>query len=197
VDPKAEEVMRSIVKTAGYMTNMVRDYLDLSRIETGEMRYELQDGVRFVKDVLGFASDNTHLWAEQRGSRITLDVPGREILVRGDLELLRILMTNLVDNAVKYGFDGIEVKVSAKVEGGRLEVSVRNPGVGFTEEAAGKLFKRFSRLRQKGVEDRKGSGLGLYLCWYIAQKHGGSLTASSKPGEWAEFALKLPDARLE
>jgi len=196
VDPKAAEVMRIIVTTSGYMTNMVRDYLDLSRIETGELRFDPKDGVRFGKDVLAFAAESAHLWAEQRGSRVVLDAPEAEILVRGDIDLLRILMTNLVDNAVKYGFDKAEVKVTARVEGGQLVASVRNPGVGFSEEQAQKLFKRFSRLRQKGVEDRKGSGLGLYLCWYIAQKHGGSLSAASRPGEWAEFTLKLPGARL-
>lgn len=198
VDPKAAEVLRNIVTTSGYMTNMVRDYLDLSRLETGDLRFEPKDGVRLRKDVLDFAAESAHLWAEQRGSRIVLDVPEREVLVRGDVDLLRILLSNLVDNAVKYGFDKAEVRVRARVEeDGRLVVAVRNPGVGFTEEQAGKLFKRFSRLRQKGVEDRKGSGLGLYLCWFIAQKHGGSLSAASQPGEWAEFTLKLPGARLE
>jgi len=197
VDPKAEESLRGIVKIAGYMNGMVRDYLDLTRLETGEMRFVPKPGVRFVKETLQYAVESAMFWAQQRKSKVVLDVPKQEILLEADPDLLRILMANLVDNAVKYGFDNIEVRVSARVEGGSLVATVRNPGVGFSEEQAAQLFKRFSRLKQRGTEDRKGTGLGLYLCWYIAQKHGGRLSAASQPGQWAEFTLKLPNARLE
>lgn len=196
VDPKAGETLGSIVRVAGYMSNMVRDYLDLTRLENGELRYEPKEGQR-LSELLDFALESTAIWAAQRGSSVRVEGPAGETVLRGDPELLRILFLNLVDNAVKYGFDGAEVVVRVSVEGGRATVAVRNPGVGFTEEQAAKLFKRFSRLRQKGVEDRKGSGLGLYLCWWICQKHGGTLSASSEPGKWAEFSARLPFATLE
>ncbi|MFA6030451.1 MAG: GAF domain-containing sensor histidine kinase [Elusimicrobiota bacterium] len=196
VDPKAGETLGSVVRIAGYMSNMVRDYLDLTRLENGELRYEPKEGQR-LSELLGFAVENSAVWAAQRGSSVRVEGPAAQTVLRGDPELLRILFANLVDNAVKYGFDGIEVLVRVSVEGGRATIAVRNAGVGFTEEQAGKLFKRFSRLMQKGVEDRKGSGLGLYLCWWICQKHGGALTAASEPGAWAEFSARLPFATLE
>ena len=103
-------------------------------------------------------------------------------------------MVNLLDNAVKYGSEHGEIRAAARVSNGRLVVTVRNAGVGFTREQGEKLFKRFVRLKQKGTEDRRGSGLGLYLCWYIVQLHGGSLAADSEPGQWAQFTLTLPGA---
>jgi signal transduction histidine kinase len=68
---------------------------------------------------------------------------------------------------------------------------VENRGVGFSKEQSRNLFKRFSRLKQKGLEDRRGSGLGLYLTWWIIQKHGGRIKAESKPGQWARFTVYL------
>jgi signal transduction histidine kinase len=110
----------------------------------------------------------------------------------GDLYLLRIVVVNLLDNAIKYGDENIEVQVKLAEEGGKLVFSVRNKGVGFDKEQAKKLFRRFSRLKQKGTEDRRGTGLGLYLTWWIVQKHGGRIEADSEPGQWAEFRVYLP-----
>jgi signal transduction histidine kinase len=152
--------------------------------------------VRFREEIVQFALETVAPHAERRGSRITLDLPAAEIVLRADPELLRVVCVNLLDNAVKYGFDAIEVKVTARVEEGRLVFSVRNAGIGFGVEQGQKLFQRFSRLRQKGTEDRRGTGLGLYIAWWIAEKHGGKLTARSEPGEWAEFTLILPGAKV-
>jgi two-component system NtrC family sensor kinase len=77
-------------------------------------------------------------------------------------------------------------------EGGKLVFAVRNKGVGFDKEQAKKLFRRFSRLKQKGTEDRRGTGLGLYLTWWIIQRHGGRIEADSEPGQWEEFRIYLP-----
>ena len=124
--------------------------------------------------------------------KIDVQSEGDDVTLFGDLDLLRIVAVNLIDNAVKYGYDDIVVQVNLKVENRMLEFKVRNPGVGFTKEQARKLFQRFSRLKQKGTEDRRGTGLGLYLTWWIVQKHGGRIAADSEPGQWAEFTVFLP-----
>jgi signal transduction histidine kinase len=192
VDPTAEKTMGKMVRTAGYLVNMVNNYLDLSRLESGEMKFEPKEGVAFMDDVVSFAVDTVTARAEERGSRVDIraEVDGIELF--GDMDLLRIVAVNLLDNGVKYGFDNSTVQARVAIEDGQLVFSVRNPGVGFTKEQARKLFQRFSRLKQKGTEDRRGTGLGLYLTWWIVQKHGGRITADSEPGEWAEFTVRLP-----
>lgn len=197
VDPIAAKTIQEILKTSAYLMDMVNNYLDLSRLETGEMRFEPAEGVRFVEDAVRFAADTTSAHAGRREAEIAVSAPKGEVVLKGDGPLLRIVMVNLLDNAIKYGIDKQTVQVKISVKGGWAEVRVRNRGVGFTSEQARKLFRRFSRLRQKGTEDRKGSGLGLYLAWWIVQQHEGSLTAESEPGKWAEFTLRLPNARLE
>ena len=71
--------------------------------------------------------------------------------------------------------------------------SVRNEGVGMTpEQIRERLFRKFERLRQKGTEGVKGSGLGLYICRKIVEKHKGRIWAESEPGKWAAFFVALP-----
>lgn len=197
VDPTAASTIRNMMKSANYLLRMVNDYLELARLEGGEMKFTPVENVKLIEDVIEFASDSVGVHADQRGSTIVKNLPDGEVYINGDPDLLRIVFINLLDNAIKYGYDNIEVKLDVAVENGMLVVRVRNPGVGFTEEQRRKLFKKFSRLKQSGTEDRKGSGLGLYLTFWIVEQHRGTLSADSEPGEWAEFTLRLPGARLE
>jgi signal transduction histidine kinase len=96
-----------------------------------------------------------------------------------------------LDNGVKYGEENGTVRVRLARGGDRMVFSVWNSGVGFTTEQKHRLFRRFSRLKQKGLEDRRGSGLGLYLVWWIVNRHGGEVAADSAPGRWAEFSVSL------
>lgn len=93
---------------------------------------------------------------------------------------------------MKYGEENGEINIHYQTDNQKLTFKIRNTGVGFTPEQASQLFKRFSRLHQKGLEDRKGTGLGLYLTWWIIQKHRGHISALSEPGKWAEFYVELP-----
>ena len=107
-------------------------------------------------------------------------------------------VTSVATEGEKHlGCDDGEVTVKASVQDDTLTLSVHNRGVGFTPEQQSKLFQRFSRLKQKGTEDRRGTGLGLYLVWWILETHGGTIEAESEPGEWARFTLTLPRAALD
>ncbi len=195
VDPKVEETMRSVLNTASDMTGMVENYLGLAGLETGELPIS-RESILFDKEFFLRLLEETEALAARRGRHIVVDIPSEELRVRGGVDLLRVALRNLLHNAVKYGFAGTEIRVRARVSEGWLEVSVRNAGVGFKPEEKGRLFRKFSRLHQAGTEKTRGSGLGLYLSWLIAQRHGGSLSAESEPGQWAEFTLRLPDASL-
>jgi signal transduction histidine kinase len=113
-------------------------------------------------------------------------------VIDGDPNLLKILVGNLVNNAVKYGYEGTPVRLRLGLEDGELRFSVRNEGVGIAPEDLPRLFKRFERLRQKGTEGIKGSGLGLYICKTVVDKHKGRIWAESEPGQWVEFFVALP-----
>ncbi len=197
VEPHAEETIRGINRIAGYMLDMVRNYLDLARLESGEMRFSPRESVHLRQDVVEFALQNNALHAEQHGMRVSAQVEPPDIILRCDPDLLRIAVQNLLDNAVKYGREGTEVRLRAQIANEQLALSVENEGVGFTEEQRAKLFKRFSRLHQKGMETRRGSGLGLYLTFWIVNRHGGTILAESEPGQWARFTIHLHDAWID
>ena len=117
-------------------------------------------------------------------------------VINGDPNLLKIVLTNLLNNAIKYGTKDTIIKVDVKEENGKCVLSVFNRGVGISkEDVEEKLFKKFSRLKQKGTEGVKGSGLGLFICNSIIEKHNGSISVESEPGEWARFTITLPGSQ--
>ncbi len=195
IDPTAEKTIRKMLRLAGYLRDMVGNYLDLAKLEGGELRFDPEPDVDLTA-LIARAVELVEENARERGSSIRVETPERPVVLeQADPSLLSIVLVNLIDNAVKYGYDAIEVRVTLSLEGDEAVLVVRNPGVGFTEKQAAKLFRRFSRLKQKGTEDRRGTGLGLYLTWWALQQHEGTITPRSEPGEWAEFTVRIPGAR--
>lgn len=193
-DPLASETIGKMVRVSGYLVNMVNNYLGLSRLESGEMQFDPKDDVQFMRDVFDVAWDTVEARYHERGNTLRFDRPPHDYSFVADAGLLRIALINLIDNAAKYSYEGTEVVVTLKYQKGHLLFSVRNEGFGFTSDQSRKLFKRFSRLQQPGSEDRKGTGLGLYLTWWIIEKHSGTISATSEAGLWAEFTIDLPGA---
>jgi signal transduction histidine kinase len=100
------------------------------------------------------------------------------------------VITNLIDNAVKYSPAGSEVEVDAFAENGRVSVEVRDRGPGVARENQSLIFEKFGRV--SGEHAKPGTGLGLFIARSIAQAHGGTLEVHSAPAEGAIFALVLP-----
>jgi len=112
--------------------------------------------------------------------------------IMGDANLLKIVVTNLINNAIKYGQANTTINIELTQQNNEYVFSVYNEGVGIPEEDMEKLFKKFSRLKQKGTEGIKGSGLGLYICKSIIEKHNGKIWVESEYGKWVKFSFSLP-----
>lgn len=116
------------------------------------------------------------------------DIPA----VAGDVNLLKIVLNNLVNNAIKYGKAQSEIQIKVFQSGDTAVVSVYNEGPGIDpQDIEKRLFKRFERLKQAGTEGVKGSGLGLYICKQIIDKHRGKIEVHSEPGKFIEFRVSL------
>ena len=109
--------------------------------------------------------------------------------MRGDAERLRQVLSNLIDNAVKYSPHGAPVDVRAIALNGNVHVDVRDRGAGIAPENQRVIFEKFGRA---GTGTKPGTGLGLYIARSIAEAHGGALEVSSAPGMGATFTLTLP-----
>jgi signal transduction histidine kinase len=196
--PEQRAKVQSMERKGQYLLSLVREYLDLARVEGGELRLQTRSRVNVMEDVVAEAVDLVRPQADAHGIHLMTCVPSPALPpVCCDPTLLRIVTVNLVDNAVKYGNEGGDIRVKAEVgldeKGGeRLRISVWNSGPGFSQAQQNKLFRRFSRLDDPALKSRRGTGVGLYNSWRIVQLHKGRITAESKHGEWAEFSFEIP-----
>lgn len=199
VRPEQKEKLERLIRKGDHLLGLVREYLDLARVEGSELEARLQPSVDFRGEVLDDAADVVRPHIEARGMRLIVVTPGEpRPRVCCDPALMRVVLTNLLDNAAKYGREGGEIRVTLEVVASRrikaeaLRVSVRNEGPGFSSAQRNKLFRRFSRLDTPELRGTKGTGVGLYNSWRIVQLHHGFITADSKKGEWAQFCVEIP-----
>jgi signal transduction histidine kinase len=181
-----ESFLELISGETGRLATLISDVLDTSRIEAGtfSFRFSEVDVGRLVRDSVATAQlgqDEVRLLAEVREP-----LPQ----VRGDAERLRQVLTNLIDNAVKYSPAGDEVEVRAYAEDGRVLVDVHDRGPGIAKDDQKLIFEKFGRVTTGGP--KPGTGLGLFIARSIAEAHGGSLEVWSAPDQGATFTLELP-----
>jgi signal transduction histidine kinase len=182
-----ESFLELIAGETSRLAELISDVLDTSRIEAGTFSFRFRDVdlVQLVHDVVATAQ----LGQDEVLLRANVDDLLPEI--RGDAERLRQVLTNLVDNAIKYSPAGSEVEVRAYQEDGRVRIDVRDRGPGIAKEDQKLIFEKFGRVTGAGAT-RPGTGLGLFIARSIAEAHGGVLEVQSVPEQGATFTLELP-----
>jgi signal transduction histidine kinase len=181
-----ESFLELIAGETNRLADLIGDVLDTSRIEAGtfSFRFSEVDVARLVNDAVATAQvgqDEVQLRADVRA------LPE----IRGDAERLRQVLTNLIDNAIKYSPAGGEVEVRAYQEDGRVRIDVRDRGPGIAKEDQKLIFEKFGRVTGGGAT-RPGTGLGLFIARSIAEAHGGGLEVQSAPEQGSTFTLELP-----
>ncbi len=192
MNDKQKDAVGRIDNKAQYITNMVREYLDLSRMESGAMNFAPSNNVNLARDVIDPAIEIVAPIAQKASVAFVQDIDENVPLVSCDANLMKIVMVNLLSNAVKYGYDNKDVLIEMRCEDETLQVAVQNEGPGFEVSQRQHLFKKFSRLQSPDLVKKKGTGLGLYACWKIINLHGGKIWADSQPEKWARFSFKIP-----
>jgi signal transduction histidine kinase len=192
LEPPQRERIDKLASKGKYLMGLVSDYLELARLEGGQVRLNAREGVDVVADVVEPAVEIVRTQFDEREIELSVDVPGDLPPAELDPQQMKIVLVNLLSNAAKYGRGDGAARLTIRREGGRLMGQVWNEGVGFPESERGRLFRRFSRLQTPELLKQKGTGVGLYTCWRIVQMHGGKIRAESRPGQWAEFAFEIP-----
>jgi hypothetical protein len=184
-------VARMLETKLTQMDRLIEQMLETARLEHDtsnlyQERFDLCDVVQEQLDVFRSLSPN---------HRFTLDSDRLPAVVEGDRTRVATIVSNLMDNAVKYSPDGGEVRCTVRSLGSQVFFSVRDEGMGIAAEHMAALFTRFGRLPTEANVTIPGTGLGLFLCREIAVRHGGDVTVKSAVGMGSEFTLTLPAAR--
>ena len=178
----------SIDKDADTLTRLVDDLLMISRLEADALEVKkkpcrLTDVIYTMKDRLDNLTVKHHLHID-----IPEDIPPVEI---DDIRIGEVL-TNLIENAVKFSDDNTNIYIQAQNGGKEVCVSVADEGIGIPPELHQKIFERFFQGDGRKAGRRKGTGLGLAICQGIIEAHGGKIWVESQPGKGAKFSFSLP-----
>lgn len=191
ITPAQKKSLESVAKSLDYFQDMIRNYLELSRLERGELRVSKRS-FNLQEAVVGPALESLEHERQEREMKIENRIP-QGLVVNADPTLMRVVYDNLLSNALKYGRTGGLILLEAIEGDERVTLSVRNDGEGIPPDKKELLFRRFSRLDMPQQTGKKGTGLGLFICKEIIEKHGGQIWVDSKMGEWVKFSFTLPN----
>jgi hypothetical protein len=183
-----ERTLRELETEVEHMSRMADQLLILARADAGALRPALIN-----LDVADFLHESAARWrpvAERQAVAIDVDAPDSGS-VSADPDLIRRVIDNLLDNAIRHAPAGTAVEINGVRTGAGWQIDVRDHGRGIPDAARGSLFERFARSDGSRPRDVGGAGLGLALSRAIAEAHGGSLGLATQQGEGATFRLIL------
>jgi K+-sensing histidine kinase KdpD len=183
------EMLDTICEEADRLERLVRNLLDMTRLESGAIAVKRQ--WLPLEEIVGSAL--TRLESQLEGRPVRTDLPADLPLVSVDAVLLEQVFVNLLENAAKYTPAGSPVEIVARAADGRgvaIEVADRGPGIASGDES--RLFEKFFRGRNTGSTGSTGAGLGLAICRGVISAHGGTIVAANRPGGGAVFRMTLP-----
>ena len=203
LNEEQREFAESAASCSKSLMRIINDILDFSKIEAGEMRIEVVDFnlPRIIEDVAELLADR----AQEKGIEMVCSID-RTLprWIRGDPGRLRQILTNLVGNAVKFTEEGA-VQIGAEViaeaeETYEIKFSIRDTGIGISQDARDKLFQSFSQADGSTTRQYGGTGLGLAICRKLCELMGGTIDVESELGQgstfWFTAHFEKPDSSL-
>lgn len=183
------ELMQRLIVASNRLTSYVNNILNASRYDRRHLRLRLsEDTVRHIYDGI---ADDMQLRASAQNRLLVADIPDTLPTVAADTAAIGEVLSNLIDNAIKYSNEGGLVHVTAHVIPGFVEISVIDRGIGMPSNVLPNLFHKFYRSH-RSRETVAGTGIGLYICKAIVSSHGGSVNVRSVENEGSTFSFTLP-----
>ena len=186
VQPKQKEIMDDLFRIVNRLARLVNDLLDLSKIESGKMKLDMED-----LDIAQIATETMRGFeklAHDKKIELKHEFPEKGIVLRADRDKLTQVFVNLIGNAFKFTDKGfVSLKVIELQD--EVQVEIRDSGPGMDKEQCGKIFDKFVRVV---AEKKEGTGLGLPIAKDIITLHKGRIRVESKPGKGSSFIFNLP-----
>lgn len=181
------DMLRDICNDAEWLNSMVENLLNMTRIQEG--RLDIHRKMEVVDDLISEAVSRV---AKRLGDhRLETFTPSEIVLVWVDGRLFTQVLVNLIDNAVRHGGEGTEIRVSACLEGDRVIFLVEDDGVGIPKERQAEIFDSFFTTAYENGDKQRGVGLGLGICKAIVEAHGGSIAVYNNQNGGATFRIVI------
>ena len=198
IEGEQRQYLEIVSRNIEQLRSMISDLLESGRVEGG--RAVLSRESVSIAELIGHARDTLSLSAENKGIRLSIDVGAAPLAVYADVSRVGQVLTNLIDNALKFTPAGGHVCVSARAGDtgdGSVRVSVADNGAGIPSEELPHVFEYLFQGANNAAQSRKGFGIGLHVCKELVERHGGRLWVESRPGEGATFSFTLPAVSAE
>lgn len=188
--PDYRNILNRIRDTSTFMLNMVNDLLDISVIESGQLKLDLKE-----INLHSFVQENVQInekLAERKNIRINFTSSNDKTRIVGDPTRLEQVLNNLINNAIKFSHPESTIDVTIDDKPTEVVLSIADHGVGIEEKDKEHLFTTFSKLSKKGTAGEKSTGLGLAIAKKIVMEHKGRVWAESEYGKGSTFFIALP-----
>lgn len=189
VNDQMKSSLNEALKQTDRLNNLVQDLLNVSRIEQGRISFELKavNVAEIIKPIINTYQEK----AKDKGLELVYESPAEPLFIRADAGRFQEIMTNLIDNAIKYSLAG-KVDIRHEVDAKIVKTIVRDSGIGMGAEERANLFSRFYRIKNKDTKDIGGTGLGLWIIKQYIERMGGKILVDSMKGVGTEFTVELP-----
>ncbi|MEA3340977.1 MAG: GAF domain-containing sensor histidine kinase [Chloroflexota bacterium] len=187
---EAGQQLDAVLRAANHLKDIIGTMLNLRFLETGQMdvMFTLSD----LRTVIQEACEDNESIAETNGVVLETDLPDDEVPVQMDKEKMRVVLDNLISNAIKFTPSDGRVRVSLRGRDGEVEIAVSDTGIGIPQEELENIFDRFYQVEDHMVRRHGGMGLGLSIVKGLVELHGGRVWAESAPDQGSRFVVTLP-----
>lgn len=184
-----DELFGRLIVSANRLSSYVNNILNASRYDRRHLKMHPREHT--IADIYDTISDDMQLRASSQNRLLTVEFPEDLPTVAADRASISEVISNLIDNALKYSNEGGIVNVTARVDGNFVKVAVEDHGIGMPGSVISNLFHKFYRSH-RSRETVAGTGIGLYICKAIVESHGGKIEVRSQEGKGSTFEFSLP-----
>jgi signal transduction histidine kinase len=193
LNSEQRQYLEIVLRNVKQLHSMINDLFEVSGVQAGKLRIELQ--CTSVSDAIAYTVDTLQGAAAAKGIILSSDIDGKLPSVCADPARARQILIILVDNAIKFTPQNGTVKIQARVseeDPAFLLLEVSDSGCGIDPDMTERIFERLFQASDPDAADRKGLGLGLYICKDLVTRQGGKLWAHSAPGQGSVFSATFP-----
>ncbi|MFH0762595.1 MAG: ATP-binding protein [Candidatus Omnitrophota bacterium] len=190
VNDEQKRVLLSVQNNTERLRKIIEELLDVSRIEKGRLKlhYSLANLSELIKE----SAEHYKKITQEKGLVLDYKLPRQEVNIFIDAERVIQVISNLLDNAVKFTEQGGKITIELKIIGDRVRAAVIDTGIGIPKRGLDKIFNKFTQVSKDSAGKNKGIGLGLFIIKELVTSHGGEAWAESKPGIGSKFYFTLP-----